>query len=200
MTPNSNKVWSSFIPQDCSRSSTHANINSPAAPAPCAGWDSHENGHVTLCAKGDLDAPGCDSVTCDRRLTPACDSAIVRAVKSVFAILVCIIALLLPAAAGEKVVMFARLKDTTDVALSTGAKWRMDKGDAFPVIAYKESHTVIILQLAGAQFMVSADKTEIVPDKELPAAIAKYRENVVNYINGFSDRWKRNAQEGKPAQ
>jgi hypothetical protein len=136
----------------------------------------------------------------DWRLTPARDFATIRNVRSVFALFAYIIALLLPAAAGEKVVMFARLKETTDVALSTGAKWRMDKGDAFPVIAYKESHTVVILQLAGAQFVIPTDKTDIVPDKELPVAIAKYRENVVNYINGFSDRWKRNAQEGKPAQ
>ena len=111
-----------------------------------------------------------------------------------------LVTLLLPAGAGEKVILYARLLETTDVTLSTGAKWRMDKGDAFPVIAYKESHTVVILQLAGAQFMVPAEKTEIVPEKELPPAIAKYRENVVNYINGFSDRWKRNAKEGKPAQ
>jgi hypothetical protein len=124
----------------------------------------------------------------------------VGGVKQVFVILALTLALLLPASAAEKVVMFARLKETTDVALSTGARWRMDKGDAFPVIAYKESHTVVILQLAGAQFMVPENRTEIVPDKELPAAIAKYRENVVNYINGYSDRWKRNAQEGKPTQ
>ncbi len=111
-----------------------------------------------------------------------------------------LIALLLPAGAGEKVILYARLLESTDVTLSTGAKWRMDKGDAFPVIAYKESHTVVILQLAGAQFMVPTGKTEIVPNNELEAAILKYRENVTGYINGFSDRWKKNAQEGKPAQ
>lgn len=120
--------------------------------------------------------------------------------NSLFATLIFLIALLFPAGAAEKVVMYARLSETTDVMLSTGAKWRMDKGDAFPVIAYKESHTVVILQLAGAQFMVPVDKTEIVPNKELEAAIAKYRENVTGYINGFSDRWKRNAKEGKPTQ
>lgn len=133
-------------------------------------------------------------------LTPVQPFAILRVVKSLFAMLVLLATLLLPAGAGEKVILYARLLETTDVALSTGAKWRMDKGDAFPVIAYKESHTVVILQLAGAQFLVPAKKTEIVPNKELEAAIAKYRENVTNYINGFSDRWKKNAQEGKPAQ
>ncbi len=120
--------------------------------------------------------------------------------KTVLAFLAFLIALLSPAGAAEKVVLFARLKETTVVELTTGAKWRMDKGDAFPIIAYKESHTMVILQLAGAQFMLPADQTEVVPDKELQAAIAKYRDNVTNYINGFSDRWKKNAQEGKPTQ
>jgi hypothetical protein len=133
-------------------------------------------------------------------LTSGASFAIVRSVKTVFAILALFVALLSPAGAGEKVVLFARLSETTDVQLTTGAKWRMDKGDAFPVIAYKESHTMVILQLAGAQFMVPADKTTIVPEKELPAAVEKYRENVTNYINGYSDRWKKNAKEGKPTE
>ena len=120
--------------------------------------------------------------------------------KPVCAIFAFLTLLLLTAGAGEKVVLFARLKDATVVELTTGAKWRMDKGDAFPVIAYKESHTMVILQLAGAQFIVPVEKTDIVPEKELPEAMAKYRENVTNYINGYSDRWKKNAQEGKPAQ
>ena len=117
--------------------------------------------------------------------------------KTVLTFLILLAALLAPARAGKKVVLFARLTDSAVVELSTGAKWQMDKGDAFPVIAYKESHTMVILQLAGAQFIVPVNKTEIVPDKELGDAITKYRDNVTNYINGYSDRWKKNAQEGK---
>ena len=133
-------------------------------------------------------------------MTARRSSSILAAVKTVCSIFAFLSLLLLTAGAGEKVVLFARLKDATVVELTTGAKWRMDKGDAFPVIAYKESHTMVILQLAGAQFIVPVEKTDIVPDKELPEAMAKYRENVTNYINGYSDRWKKNAQEGKPAQ
>lgn len=133
-------------------------------------------------------------------MTARRSSFILAAVKTVCSIFAFLALLLLTAGAGEKVVLFARLKDATVVELTTGAKWRMDKGDAFPVIAYKESHTMVILQLAGAQFIVPVEKTDIVPDKELPEAMAKYRENVTNYINGYSDRWKKNAQEGKPAQ
>ncbi len=120
--------------------------------------------------------------------------------KSLFAILALFATLLLRADAGEKVILYARLLETSDVVLTTGAKWRMDKGDAFPVVAYKEAHTVVILQLAGAQFMMAADKTQLVPEKELPAAIEKYRTNVTGYINGYSDRWIKSAQEGKPSQ
>ena len=130
-------------------------------------------------------------------LTPGLSSVILSLVKTVLTFLILLAALLAPARAGQKVVLFARLTDAAVVELSTGAKWRMDKGDAFPVIAYKESHTMVILQLAGAQFIVPVNKTEIVPDKELGDAITKYRDNVTNYINGYSDRWKKNAQEGK---
>ena len=130
-------------------------------------------------------------------LTPGLSSVILSLVKTVLTFLILLAALLAPTRAGQKVVLFARLTDAAVVELSTGAKWRMDKGDAFPVIAYKESHTMVILQLAGAQFIVPVNKTEIVPDKELGDAITKYRDNVTNYINGYSDRWKKNAQEGK---
>lgn len=133
-------------------------------------------------------------------MTPGCVCAILRFVKPLFAILALFATLLPCAGAGEKVFLYARLLETSDVVLTTGAKWRMDKGDAFPVVAYKEAHTVVILQLAGAQFMMAADKTQLVPEKELPAAIEKYRTNVTGYINGYSDRWIKNAQEGKPPQ
>jgi transcriptional/translational regulatory protein YebC/TACO1 len=120
-------------------------------------------------------------------------------VKPVLAILFWLALLLLPGAAGEKVVLYARMKETTEVDLTTGAKWRMDKGDSFPIIAYKESHTKVILQLAGAQFMVNADRVETVPKNDVPAAVENYRENVTQYINSFSDRWKKNAQQSKPS-
>ena len=118
-------------------------------------------------------------------------------------VLVCLLGFLsglLEGSAAERVMLYARLTDNLIVELTDGSKWRMDKGDCFPVVAYKEAHTKLILQLAGAQFMVPADKTKIVPDKEEAAAIAKYRENVNTYINGFANRWRAEAEAAKKPQ
>ena len=38
----------------------------------------------------------------------------------------------------------------------------------------------------------------IVGEKETPAAIESYRVNVNNYINGYSARWRKNAEAGTP--
>ena len=69
---------------------------------------------------------------------------------------VCLLGLLgaLQASAAERVLLYARLNADLTVELTDGSKWKMDKGDCFPVVAYKEAHTKLILQLAGAQFMV----------------------------------------------
>ena len=103
----------------------------------------------------------------------------------------------LQAGAGEAVTLYARLRDVMVVELSDGAKWQMEKGNCFPVVAYKESHTKLILQLAGTAFIIPAEKAEIVADKDIPAAIASYRENVTAYLDGFSARWRKNAEAGK---
>jgi hypothetical protein len=100
--------------------------------------------------------------------------------------------------AGEKVLLYARLTEGVMVDLSDGSKWQMDKGDCFPVIAYKEAHTKLVLQLAGANFMVPTAKTQIVPEKEHGDAIAKYRANVNTYLNGYANRWKNDAAAPKP--
>jgi hypothetical protein len=100
--------------------------------------------------------------------------------------------------AGERVVLYATLLESTPVDLSDGSKWQMDKGDCFPIVAYKESHTLVILQLASASFAVPAAKTRVLTDKEIPAAIVSYRGNVNTYINGFAARWRAAAEAGKP--
>ena len=51
--------------------------------------------------------------------------------------------------AGKKLLLFAMLTLDTKVELEDGAKWMMDKGDAFPVVMYKEAGTKLVLQLAG---------------------------------------------------
>ena len=100
--------------------------------------------------------------------------------------------------AGERVLLYAKLIGPLAVELSDGAVWEMEKGDCFPVVAFKESHTKLILRLAGVSFVVPAKGASIVSEKDTPAAIESYRVNVNNYINGFSARWRRNAEAGRP--
>ena len=104
-------------------------------------------------------------------------------------VLVLLIALaaVLPANAGERVIMYAMLTEGLMVELTDGSKWKMDKGDCFPVVAYKESHTQLILQLAGTQFRVPADKTRIVTAKETEEAVKRYRANVNTCLLYTSD-------------
>lgn len=96
--------------------------------------------------------------------------------------------------AGERVILYARLLEDLTVDLTDGSTWQMDKGDCFPVVAYKEAHTKLILRLAGANFVVSSEHAGIVSEKETPAAIERYRGTLQTYINGFSARWKANAE------
>jgi hypothetical protein len=98
------------------------------------------------------------------------------------------------AGAGERVVLYARLLQDLNVQLTDGSTWQMDNGDCFPVVAYKESHTKLILRLGGAQFVVAGNHAVIVNDKETPAAIERYRVTLQTYINGFSARWKAKAE------
>lgn len=112
-----------------------------------------------------------------------------------------IIALLLLGAlhghAGDRVLLYARLVETLPVELTDGSKWQMDKGDCFPVVAYKEAHTKLVLQLAATAFVVPATKAEIVEEKNLPAAIASYRMTLTNYLNGYTSQWRKNAESAK---
>ena len=121
------------------------------------------------------------------------------AVKSILTLLL-LLAAVLPSGAGERVVLYVTLLENTTTELSDGAKWQMDKGDCFPVVSYKESHTMVILQLASAKFMIPAVKTRVVSEKELPVAIANYRANVSTYINGVAARWRAAAESGKAPQ
>ena len=100
------------------------------------------------------------------------------------------------ARAGERVVLYARLLQDLTVELTDGSKWQMEKGDCFQVVAYKESHTKLILRLASTNFVVAGEHAVIVSDRETPAAIERYRTTLQTYINGFSARWKANAEAG----
>ena len=96
--------------------------------------------------------------------------------------------------AGDAVILYARLTEDRAIELPDGSKWQMAKGGCFPVVAYKESHTKLILQLGGTGFVIPADKAEIVEDKNLPEAIANYRTVLANYLEGYASRWRKNAE------
>jgi hypothetical protein len=113
-----------------------------------------------------------------------------KVLMAIFLLLGCIA----QAAAGERVQLYARVIEDLVAQLSDGSKWEIAKGDCFPVIAYKEAHTKLVLQLAGTIFIVPGNSGVIVGDKEKPAAIERYRATVNSYINGFAARWRSRAE------
>lgn len=92
--------------------------------------------------------------------------------------------------AGKKPLLFAMLTQDTPVELEDGAKWMMDKGDAFPVIMFKEQQTKLVLQLAGTKFLIAATNVRVLEEKEVTEEVlAVYRRNVASYIDGKSKKW-----------
>jgi hypothetical protein len=108
-----------------------------------------------------------------------------------------LIACALPVQAGDPVVLYARLLENLVAQLGTGEKCQMEKGNCFPVVAYKQSHTLLLLEFAGKGFVVPANRTEIVPDKDLPAAVGSYRAKVASYLDGASARWRAGAEAAR---
>ena len=94
-------------------------------------------------------------------------------------------------AAGKKLLLFAVLTQDTQVELADGAKWMMDKGDAFPLVMFKEQQTKLVLQLAGTTFIVPATNARVLEEKEVTEAVlAAYRHNVASYIEGKTKKWR----------
>jgi hypothetical protein len=103
-------------------------------------------------------------------------------------------------AAGKKLLLFAMLTQDTPVQLEDGAKWMMDKGDAFPVVMFKEQQTKLVLQLAGTTFMVPAANVRVLEEKEVTEdVLTAYRRNVASYLDGKSKKWEA-AAKGMPEQ
>ena len=119
-----------------------------------------------------------------------------------FATLLSILLLALASAngAGKKPMLFAMLTKDTPVELADGAKWMMDKGDAFPVVMFKEQQTKLVLQLAGTTFLIPAANVRVLDEKELTEEVlTAYRRNVASYIDGKSKKWQA-AAAGKPEE
>jgi hypothetical protein len=98
-------------------------------------------------------------------------------------------------AQGKKLLIFALLTKDTPVELADGGKWMMDKGDAFPVVMFKEQHTKLVLQLAGTNFIVPAENARVLEEKEVTEdLLVVYRRNVANYLDSKSRKWQAAAQ------
>src|SRR4051812_33734505 len=74
--------------------------------------------------------------------------------------------------------LYAALTEDSRVQLSDGAVWQMDKGDVFPVEAYKNQQKNVILRLAGATFMIETARTRVLKAEEVQDGIEVYRKNV----------------------
>jgi hypothetical protein len=106
----------------------------------------------------------------------------------------------LPIRAQEKkhYVIYAMLLEKAPVELSDGARWMMDKGDTFPVEMFKEGGTKVVLQLAGVNFRVDAQKVKVIEEKDITAEqLASYRANVETYLTNRSRQWKEQAAQKK---
>ncbi len=90
-------------------------------------------------------------------------------------------------------VMYAQLLDAKEVHLSDGSIWMMDKGDCFPIHMYKEKRTIVVLQLASAQFAVEAYHVRLLKDNEAKDAEISYKKNVDNYWKAVAKRPKAQA-------
>ena len=91
-----------------------------------------------------------------------------------------------PAASAKEFKLYAILLENVPVELADGAKWMMDKGDTFPVVAYKNLQKNIVLQLAGATFMTETVRIRILKDEEVEAGLEAYRKNVRAYLESRS--------------
>ncbi len=98
--------------------------------------------------------------------------------------------------------IYAILTEDTRVDLSDGAVWQMDKGDVFPVEAYKNQQKNVILRLAGATFMTETVKTRVLKPEEVQAGIEVYRKNVRAYLDSTAKKLEKRLlemEEKKPA-
>jgi hypothetical protein len=93
-------------------------------------------------------------------------------------------------AAPKKFELYAMFLQDTRVELSDGAVWMMDKGDVFPVDAYKNQQRNIVLRLAGATFMTATERVRILKPEEVPAGLEVYRNNVRAYLESTADKIK----------
>jgi hypothetical protein len=118
--------------------------------------------------------------------------------KSFLRIFLLLAVCILPARARE-FKLYAILLQDLPVELSDGAKWMMDKGDVFPVLMYKDSQKKIVLQLAGATFMIETKNVRILEESEVPDGLIVYRKNVDTYLKSKAEKWRESSDPKKSA-
>jgi hypothetical protein len=84
--------------------------------------------------------------------------------------------------------LYAAFVEDTRVELSDGAVWMMDKGDVFPIEAYKNLRKSVILRLAGATFVTDTDRIRVLKTDEVPTGLEVYRKNVRAYLDSTSKK------------
>ena len=104
-----------------------------------------------------------------------------------------------PAVAQEKkrYIRYAEFIVDTEVQVSDGSVWRMDKGDCFPIHMFKDQQTRVILQLDTATFSAPMYSVQMVPERDEKRASAAYQKMVDNYLQSKARALKAQQQQEK---
>lgn len=92
-------------------------------------------------------------------------------------------------------VVYAEFVADTQVDLSDGSKWVMDKGDCFPIHMFKDSQTQVILQLAGATFMTPVYNVRILKPYEEKRAAESYHKMLDTYLKTQAENFKKESKQ-----
>ncbi len=94
--------------------------------------------------------------------------------------------------------LYATFNEDTRVELSDGAVWMMDKGDVFPIEAYKNMQKNVVLRLAGATFVTETARIRVLKPEEVPAGLDKYRVNVRAYLESTAKKMEEKLKGASP--
>lgn len=98
----------------------------------------------------------------------------------------------------KRYVRYAEFIVDTEVQLSDGSVWRMDKGDCFPIHMFKDQQTRVILQLDTATFSAPMYTVQMVPERDQKRALAAYQTMVENYQQSKARALKAQQSQSKP--
>lgn len=90
-------------------------------------------------------------------------------------------------------IAFAQFLQDTTVDLTDGSKWAMDAGDCFPIYMFKNQQKNVVLQLGSATFTTEASRVKVLKEADAVKAQASYRKNLEVFLNGKSEKWKKEA-------